>query len=280
MRIMLSSSPVLRYGAAALIWLALFPNASGAEAQAPSKAVESSAGDDSDRPILKRGGHSSAERSASDEPTEVPAWVARSVPGPAVAPGLLLPATGRVWALDTFEGKPDLVRLMYLPTSMDRHAVSNFAKANLAPFIAKMKATVEVRGAEASARLHESMPAIFVRCSQGDDEDAALDPSTAETHTELVLVKLEVRGDKRLVSTMAFTQVTGKASRSEALVEVNREQVAGTAWQKITPRQPLAPGEYGLVALPKGQALFATRVFDFAIDPKAPRNSVLAPGPH
>jgi hypothetical protein len=277
---MLSSSLVLRYGAIALIWLALFPNASGAEAQTPSKAVETSTGDDTDRPILRRGGHSSAESSTSDELTAVSTRIAANVPGPAVAPGLMLPATGRVWALDIFEGKPDLIRLMYLPTSTDRHAVSNFAKANLAPFIAKMKTTVEIRGATASARLHEPMPAIFVRCSQRDDEDAALDPSTAETYTELVLVKLEVHGDKRLVSTMAFTQVTGKASRSEALVEVNREQVAGTAWQKITPRQSLAPGEYGLVALPKGQALFATRVFDFAIDPKAPRNSVLAPGPH
>ena len=131
----------------------------------------------------------------------------------------------------------------------------------------------ELHGAKSAVRLHQLTPAIYVRCIATDNEDAAIDPSRADTQTELAWVKLEVRGDKRIVNTVAFTQVTGKASRSETSVEVIKEQVANSQWVKITPAHPLAPGEYGLVALPKGQNLIPTQVFDFAIDPGAPRNT-------
>jgi hypothetical protein len=68
---------------------------------------------------------------------------------------------------------------------------------------------------------------------------------------------------------------------NDATSRLNRCQGAGchipVEWRKITPKHPLAPGEYGLVALPKGNYLMPTRVFDFAIDPQAPRNTVVAP---
>ncbi len=224
--------------------------------------------DDLDRPVLKHRSEPIPETKQAAPTMQV----AARPTGPVIAPGLALPATGRVWALDNFEGKPELVHLKYFPTNVDRHAGSNFAKVSLAPFIAKPKITIEIQGAKSAIRLHETTPVIFLRYTPRDNEDAAIDPSQNPTYTELTVVKLDVRKEKRIVSTMAFTQVTGTPSRSEEVIEIDKAQVANSEWQKITPRKPLAPGEYGLLALPKGQGLAPTRVFDFAIDPNAPRN--------
>lgn len=264
---LLSSDSSLRSNVASLICVIALV-ACGTVSQAQTPSAPASGQSFPDHPILRHGDHPAFKANG-----DAVAPVVSSRPGPTVAPGLALPGTGRVWALDTFEAKPQLVHLMYFQTTIDRHAASNFAKVNLAPFIAKAKMTVELRGTKAAVRLHELTPTIFIRCTPADTEDAALDPTAADTHTELAIVKLEVHGDKRLVNTLAFTQVTGRASRSESSVEIVRAQIADSQWQKITPKNPLAPGEYGLVALPQGQNLVPTRVFDFAIDPPAAQNS-------
>jgi hypothetical protein len=196
--------------------------------------------------------------------------------GTAIAPGLALPVTGQVWAQDTFEGKPELVHLRFFPTLVDRHYGSNFAKANLAPFIAKMKHTVEIHGTKSIVRLHEPQPAIYVRSAPAYNEDAAVDITAEPTTGDWALLKLKVLEESRLVMTFNTTQITGKVSRSVAAVEVIKERLANTNWQKITPKEPLPPGEYGLILLPQGQALFSARVYEFAIDPTAPRNMELA----
>jgi hypothetical protein len=178
--------------------------------------------------------------------------------------------SGHVWAKDVFEGVPQLVQLKYVPTNIDNHSGSNVLKTNMAPFIYKPKSTVEIQGASASIRLHDPKMVIYVRGFETPREDAADSADNTATHTDLVLTKLEPKHDRRVVSTIAFTQVTGKAARSNGVVETSLERVAGTDWLKMTPKEPLADGEYGLMRLPKGQNLFATSVFDFAMDATAP----------
>ena len=228
---------------------------------------------DEDRPILRRQTEAKAE-------VGTPASGAMPIPattvGPAVAPGLPLPGTGQVWALDTFVGKPELVHLMFFPTLVDQHSASNFAKANLAPFIVKMKHTVEIRGKSATVRLHVPSPAIYVRSAPAYNEDAAVDLTAEPSTGNWTVVKLKVLQENRLVMTLKKPQVSGKVSRSVAEVEVVKETLAHTNWQKITPKEPLAPGEYGLILLPKGQGWISPRVYDFAIDPQAPRNTGIA----
>lgn len=189
--------------------------------------------------------------------------------------GLTLPSKGHVWAVDTFQGKAQLVQMKYLPTNLDNHAGSNVLKTNLAPFMYKPKATVEISGAAAGVRLHETSPAIYIRGygSLNVDSDDAADPAaSSNTQTQLIVVRLETKKDKRIISTIAFTQITGHAARNNQSVQVNIKRVGKTDWQKITPVQPLEPGEYALVPMPRGQNLFPSSVFDFAIDPKAPAN--------
>lgn len=185
------------------------------------------------------------------------------------APGLVLPSAGHIWALDRFAGQPQLVQLKYTLVKANNHAASNTVKASLAPFVYKPKATWELPGAAALVRLHDATPAIFFVSAYSSDD--AADP--AATLGGLALVRLHVHDGNRVVSTTAFTQFTSKAKRSEDQVETVIEKVRDSVWCKISPKEPLPPGEYALVRLPKQATLLGASIFDFAIDPAAPQNA-------
>jgi hypothetical protein len=188
-----------------------------------------------------------------------------------VAPGLALPSAGHVWALDTFAGQPQLVPLKYTMVEANNHLASNTVKASLAPFLYKPKATWEIQGPAALVRLHDATPAIFFVTVYGS-EDAA-DPTAAAKWGNFALVRLRVSDGKRVVSTTAFTQYTAKAKRSEEQVEAVIQKVGNRGWYKILPQQPLLPGEYAFVRLPKQATMLGANIFDFAIDPEAPQNA-------
>jgi hypothetical protein len=190
---------------------------------------------------------------------------------PLVAPGLHLPVTGLVWALDTVAGKSELVHLKYTVVNVDSHKASNILKAQAAPFIYKPKMTIELNGAAAAVRLHEASPVLFVRdLLAGEQNEAESDASSAEF--ELTLIRLKTKGDRRIAATIAFTQFTANASRSTDVIEVTKERLPRTNWYRLRPKEPLPAGEYGLMCLPQKQDLFGSQVYDFAIDPTAPEN--------
>lgn len=190
--------------------------------------------------------------------------------GPLVAPGLYLPAHGLLWALDSFAGKQELVRLKYKAVDLNNHARSNFLKTQAAPFVYKPKQTLEIEGTAAELRLHGESPVFFVRSVSEGEESADESPFGLSS---LSLVRLEVKSGRRVAATIAFTQITSKASRSDTSIDVVNERIPGTDWYKVTPRQPLPAGEYGWMSLPKKQNMFGGQVYDFAIDAKAPENA-------
>ena len=162
--------------------------------------------------------------------------------------------------------------MKYVPTEIDRHAASNILKENLAPFVYKQKESIEINGASANVRLHDPNVSIYIRgFAISASEDAAESPETS-TQMDLALVKVQAKKDRRVISTIVFTQITGKASRSTQTIALTIEKVGNTDWQKLTPSEPLQVGEYALMCMPRGQNLLPARVFDFAIDPKAPAN--------
>ncbi len=186
-----------------------------------------------------------------------------------VAPGLALPDAGHVWALDKFAGEPQLIQLKYTLVNVNNNAASNMLKTNLAPFIYKPKVTLELPGPAAVVRLHDATPAIFL-VGVYKDEDAA---EPRSQFANLALVRVKVRGDKRVVSAIAFTQVTGNAKRSQEIIETSVEKFGANGWFKLMPKQPLEPGEYALVRLPEQDRMFGASIFDFAVDPSAPQDS-------
>jgi hypothetical protein len=226
--------------------------------------------DDPDRPRLS---HQSQPIPQTDPPIDPLGGVpANAPPRTPIGEGLVLMSFGHVWARDTFDGKPQLVQLRFLPTKIDQHVGSNLLKTNLAPFVYKPKASIEIEGAAANVRLHDPHVSIYVRGFSDWSGDAAPSSETS-TRTDLMLVRAESKKDRRIISTVAFTQITAKAARSEDTVAFTMEKVGNSDWRKITPNDPLPPGEYALMFMPRGQNLFPTRVFDFAVDPKAPTNS-------
>jgi hypothetical protein len=232
---------------------------------------------DADRPHLSHQSQPIPQNAISTESTDSADLDREDSPaalrGTAIKNGLVLPAIGHMWATDVFEGTPQLVQLKYVPTNLDRHAGSNVLKANMAPFVYKPKQTVEIQGTTANVHLHDPDTTIYIRGYGSANEDAAASSGTSSTQTELALVRLEPKKDRRVVSTIAFTQLTGNAARNSQIVSFKIERLGDTDWQKITPKEPLAPGEYALMPMPRGQNLFPTAVFDFAVDPKAPANA-------
>jgi hypothetical protein len=227
--------------------------------------------DNPDRPHLS---HQTQPIDQSESPIDLSKTLsAAAASGTPIGDGLVLPSVGHVWARDSFGGQPQLVQMKYVPTEIDRHAASNILKANMAPFIYKPKQSIEIKGAAANVRLHDPKVSIYIRgYAIAASEDAAESPETS-TQMDLTLVKAQSNKDRRIVSTIAFTQVTGKADRSNQTIGLTIEKLGTTDWQKLTPSEPLQPGEYVLMCMPRGQNLFPTRAFDFAIDPKAPASS-------
>ena len=189
-----------------------------------------------------------------------------------IGPGLHLPNRGRVWALDTFAGKPELIHIQYSTVELNNHTGSNLLKVQAAPLIYKPKKTIELKGPASAVKIHSTLPTIFVRGLgvSGDRDDFERTSGSIPLGVHLVLVKLDVRSDRRVAATVEFTQITSTAVRSENAIEVVIEKLPGIDCYKITPKQPLAPGEYGLMQVPKAQNLFNSAVYDFAIDPSAP----------
>jgi hypothetical protein len=222
--------------------------------------------EENDRPVLRRQSEPMKQYSVSDTPSDIYARRAETS-RPEVAPGLRLPNAGHVWALDKFAGQPQLLQLKYISPKINNHSASNVAGAVVAPFIYKPKFTVELSGPTALVRLHDGTPAIFF--VKGSTSEDAADPSAS--WGELVIVKLQVNNDRRIVSTAAFSPMTGKSKRAAEQIETITEKV-GSGWYKIFPKVPLSPGEYAFLRMPNQANLFSMTIYDFAIDPEAPQS--------
>ena len=74
--------------------------------------------------------------------------------------------------------------------------------------------------------------------------------------------------DRRLLSTVKFTQLSGNAKRNDTQVEVETEKLPD-GWLKITPKEQLLAGEYALEPVMKQENAFSLLVYDFRLDPSA-----------
>ena len=172
-----------------------------------------------------------------------------------VAEGLQLPTYGHVWALDTWKGVRELVRLRP-PDSTDD-----------AGFSLKLRRTIEFKGEAAAVRVHDAAPQFFLRGVSGSDNG----------RSDLVVVRLNVEGERREVTKDAMAQLKQQAKHADGqfpdIISIQQERVGTTDWYRLSPKQALAAGEYALVPLPSSPGFADGEVFDFAIDPAAPENA-------
>lgn len=192
---------------------------------------------------------------------------------PTVAPGLRLPAEGGVYALDTYLGEPQLLPLDQSTGQVNKNTKRNILRAAINP-VAGSKMTIELPGSRAKIQVHASLPTLYVNLDSGAEDDAPRDASSGKAPAQLPwdrfrIVRVQVKGDKRVAGAVK-TAVYGKSSSEQDIVAADAEQLQ-EGWIKITPKEPLAAGEYALAEMLGKQGL-NSYVWDFGIHPDAPAN--------
>jgi hypothetical protein len=202
-----------------------------------------------------------------------------------VAKGLELPDEDGVFALDTFEGKPELVEL--LPVDLAINAKSRHGLSTLNP-LAAAKASLELDGAHAKIHLHVNAPVIYLALASSDEAETVLSHAlTVETggakevanrkhgahspSSGFAIVRADERNTVRIVGAVHLS-LTGKVTQDEDTIPAKVEVLPGKHWLKITPEKPLAAGEYALVEILSASEINQSG-WDFRVDPQSDDNS-------
>jgi len=199
---------------------------------------------------------------------------AEELKSPTVAPGLRLPDGGGVFLLDIYRDQPQLVELVQSGGELNKQTGKNILRAALNPLALSSKQTIELKGIHARIQTHVPQPAIYVNIENVDDnasQDTA--PSAPKTDTDQLpdryrIIRMEEKKDKRIVGNLNIA-VYGKVSQKENWIKASIAPMG--EWVKVTPAEPLTPGEYALVEMldKKQMNLY---VWDFGVDPAAPAN--------
>jgi len=203
---------------------------------------------------------------------------------PEVAKGLQLPDEDAVFALDSFEGAPELVELA--PVDLAMNAKSRHGLNTLNP-LATSKASLELEGAHARVHLHDTAPVIYLSLAASDNAESVLSHALTEqtgsakevanrkhgAHSPtsgFAIVRADERNTVRIVGALHVSP-TGAATQEEDVIPAKVEVLAGKHWLKITPQKPLDPGEYALVEIISASEI-SQSVWDFRVDPQSGDN--------
>jgi len=203
---------------------------------------------------------------------------------PEVAKGLLLPDEDAVFALDTFEGAPELVELT--PVDLAMNAKSRHGVNTLNP-LTTAKARLELEGAHARVHLHDGTPVIYLSLAASDNAETVLSHAlTVETRgskevanrkhgahsptSGFAIVRADERNTVRIVGAIHVSP-TGKVTQNVDVIPARADVLPGEHWLKITPQKPLATGEYALVEIISASEI-SQSVWDFRVDPQSGDN--------
>jgi len=199
---------------------------------------------------------------------------------PEVAKGLELPDEDGVFALDTFQGTPELVEM--LPSELGAVAKSKHGINTINP-MAGAKASIELDGAHAKVHFHINDPAIYLSLNARDDaeqvvshamtvntggaKDVASRKHGAHSATSgFAIVRVDERRAVRIVGAIHMSP-NGTVSQDEDIIPTKVEVLPGKHWLKITPQKQLLIGEYALVEILSASDINQS-VWDFRIDPQ------------
>jgi hypothetical protein len=207
---------------------------------------------------------------------------------PEVAPNLKLPEQGSVLALDSFNDGDELVSLSQSDSDLNKNTAHNILKATINPF-ASSHQLIQLKGTRAQVQLHTGTPAIYVRIGDDLPPEPPADAVMVDTHgagagsnsgaaespggpatSQYVIVRADVRTDVRIIGSFKIT-IAGEVSRQEDVMETASELLPGGHWMKLTPKQPLLPGEYALIEVISPKVVNLS-VWDFGVHPGAPEN--------
>ena len=199
---------------------------------------------------------------------------------PEVATGLTLPDEDAVFALDTFNGAPELVELVSVDMDINakiRHGLNPLSTS---------KASLELEGVHAKVHLHVDSPVIYLSLAAPDAFTALSHAPTAHPGNAHVVANRKhgansptssyaiVRADERnTVRAIRAVHVSpsGTLAQEEDVIPAKVEELPGKHWIKITPQRPLIPGEYALVEIITASEINQS-VWDFRVDPQSGDN--------
>jgi len=196
---------------------------------------------------------------------------------PEVAPNLRLPEAGGVYALDTYNGQPQVVELTQNSSETNQHTGSYILLKSVDP-VAGKRETIEIPGAHAKVQLHTGHPVIYLNLDTDPDSDTAdkrvVFQQRASSDAYLFrFVKLDSKRTTRLLATIII-DVADEASVDEKVLTTVGQLTPGNMWVKIEPKEDLAPGEYAIVQMLSSDKLNSF-VWDFGVNPTAPANAGL-----
>jgi len=199
---------------------------------------------------------------------------------PEVARGLELPDEDSVFALDTYDGTPELVELVPSEASLNSRTRRGIATLNP---MAGQKANIELDGAHAKVHLHVNDPDIFLSLNATDNAEKVLSHAiTVNTggakeavnrkrgahspQSGFVIVKVDERKAVRIVGAIHISPA-GTVSQDEDVIPTQVEVLPGKHWLKVTPQRKLLIGEYALVEILSPTDI-NDQVWDFRVDPQ------------
>ena len=194
---------------------------------------------------------------------------AEEAAAPMVAPGLRLPDGGGVFLLDVFSRDVQLVELVQSGGEVNKQTGKNILRAAMNPLTLSSKQTIEIKGEHARIQAHQFQPDIYVNVAGTDSESSASAKDSAPPPDRYRIVRLEPRKDSRVVGNLSVA-VYGKVSQKENWIPASNTKVGD--WIKVTPSEPLQPGEYALAEMLDKKQM-NIYVWDFGINPDAPRNA-------
>jgi hypothetical protein len=77
--------------------------------------------------------------------------------------------------------------------------------------------------------------------------------------------------DRRVVSNFSQNVFGGQRTKRYNDVAINKSDVDPDVWLEVTPQQPLTPGEYAIVFMPKDPLANPDAVYDFNVDSDPPK---------
>jgi hypothetical protein len=204
---------------------------------------------------------------------------------PEVSKGLELPDEDGVFALDTFEGNPELVEM--LPTELNANTKSKHGLNTLNP-MAGANASLELDGPHAKVHFHVNDPAIYLSLNARDDAEQVISHAmTVNTggakevasrkhgaHSAasgFAIVRVDERRAIRIVGAIHMSP-SGNVTQDEDVIPTKVDVLPGKHWLKITPAQQLTIGEYALVEILSASDINQS-VWDFRVDPQLGDNA-------
>ena len=207
---------------------------------------------------------------------------------PFVMPGLRLPDESGVWALDTYNGQPELAHMTQANGDLNRayeHSVVRYEVGSKRG----ARELIQTNCYSANVELHVAQPVFYVSLDApkgAEQPEGVGTPLTVNTHglssvkndkgavsspeSRYAILALRVGRNERTAAAEDVDEIV-RGSTDPEVTQTTKTILPGGRWMKIVPQNPLLIGQYALVEILAPGELNLD-VWAFGVNPQAPDN--------